>query len=120
MKRLIILITITIFIFGSCTVARRNFKSELDFANKLAQQGLWQEAYYRWQKALSQGKESAEIHNNMAIALESMGRFAEAEKEYQEALKLAPGHPHIKKNHKSLQKLLGKIKEEKDEQGGKK
>lgn len=85
---------------------------EVDFANRLAMTGLWQEAYFRWQKSLA-GGESAVLHNNMAIALEYTGKYKEAEQEYLTALKLAPNNNFIKNNLKKVRDILsGKTVEE--------
>lgn len=65
----------------------------------MARQGLWKEAKYRWEKALKDEKNTAAIHNNIAIALERMGQLDEAEQEYKKALKLAPNNSYIKKNY---------------------
>ncbi len=101
--------------FNFCAVGRRTFKSGFDFANKLAEDGLWQEAYFWWQKELARGKQSAKTHNNMAIALESMGKLKEAEEEYKKALALAPGNSLIEKNYDRLKKILYGGKNGKDE-----
>lgn len=86
--------------------AGSNYKSEFQFANKLAEKGLWEEAYMRWQKVLDSGQDSAELRNNIAIALENMGKLEEAEKSYKKALAMKPKHRQIKTNHERLQKLL--------------
>ncbi|HLP47268.1 MAG TPA: hypothetical protein VK469_15050, partial [Candidatus Kapabacteria bacterium] len=78
--RPLIYILIIIILFSFCST--RKSKAELDFANAMAKQGLWKEAYMRWQKIAAAGKDNAKLHNNMAIALESMGKTDEAEKEY--------------------------------------
>ncbi len=93
----------------------------------MAKQGLWKEAYMRWQKVAAGGRENAKLHNNMALALESMGKTEEAEKEYQKALEMDPKNPRIKSNYDSLKTFLGKgdkvdqkvEKEKKDEKGEK-
>lgn len=96
----------------------------------MAKQGLWKEAYMRWQKVAASGQESAKVHNNMAIALESMGKTEEAEKEYRKALEMDPNNPRIKANYDSLKTFLGRgdkveqkvdkeKKDEKDEKGEK-
>lgn len=74
----------------------------------MAKQGLWKEAYMRWQKIAAGGKDSAKLHNNMAIALESMGKTDEAEKEYRKALEMDPKNAKIIANYDSLKTFLGK------------
>lgn len=121
MKRWILLLVLASFVLSSCSARKTYFKSEVDFANALAAQGMWKEAYFRWQKVLTRGKETALIHNNMAVALEKMEKFKEAEEAYKKALKLSPGNTHIKKNYEKLKRILeGKPGEEKKEKKKKK
>lgn len=107
----IILITICVVIMSACAVNR--YRSDFEFANKLAKEGLWQEAIFRWQKAMTADDGSAALHNNLAVALESLGRIAEAEREYQLALKLAPADLRIKSNFNLFKKNQGKDANEK-------
>lgn len=92
----IIIVTMGAMWLAACAV--NSYQTDFEFANKLAKEGLWQEAIYRWQKAASPGRDSAALHNNMAVALESLGRFEEARREYELALKLAPADPQIQSN----------------------
>jgi Flp pilus assembly protein TadD len=92
----IILVTMGILFLAGCAV--NSYRSDFEFANKLAREGLWQEAIYRWQKVMPPGGGSAALHNNMAVALESLGRYEEAEREYGLALKLAPANAQIQIN----------------------
>ena len=103
LKFLIIIVTMVLLLY-SC--AGKSYKSEFDFANNLAKKGLWKEAYMRWQKILDSGKESAVLYNNIAIALEKMGKPEEAEKAYKKALKLSPNSSRIKSNYDRLKKFL--------------
>lgn len=80
--------------------------SEFNFANKLARQGLWKEAHYRWKKVLAAGNESAAVYNNIAVALEHMGRFDEAEEAYKKALEISPNNSSIDSNFKKYKKLM--------------
>jgi tetratricopeptide (TPR) repeat protein len=104
----IILMTICVVMMFGCAVNR--YRSDFEFANKLAAEGLWKEAYYRWQKAQTPNGGSAALHNNLAVALESLNRLPEAEQEYQQALKLYPGNVYIKSNYDRFQKNQGKEK----------
>ena len=95
--------------FYSC--AKNKYNSELDFANKLAKDGLWKEAHIRWQKIVDSGKKSATLYNNIAIALEKMGKPKEAEKAYKKALALSPNNSKIISNYDKLKKILEKSEE---------
>jgi Tfp pilus assembly protein PilF len=104
----IIILAIAFVSFAGCAVNR--YRSDFEFANKLAAEGLWKEAYYRWQKTLPANSRSAALHNNLAVALESLDRMPEAEQEYQQALKLAPGNTLIQGNYERFKKNQGKEK----------
>lgn len=106
MKRVICLTIGAVVFLAACAVNR--YRSDFEFANKLAKEELWQEAYYRWQKALTTKGGTAALHNNMAVALESMGRKQEAEQEYQLAMKIDPNNVYIKSNYDRFQKNKGK------------
>lgn len=110
MKKIIFL-TIGVVLLAGCAV--NSYRSNFEFANKLASEGLWKEAYYRWQKALIPNSGSAALHNNLAVALESLNRLPEAELEYQQALKLDPGNTLIQKNYNLFKKNQKKDKNEK-------
>lgn len=105
MKKLTVLIILIIAVFIGCS-AKKPVMSEFSFANKLAQQGLWKEAHYRWKKVLAAGKESAAVYNNIAVALEHLGRFEEAEEAYKKALEISPNNSSIDSNYKKLKKVL--------------
>jgi tetratricopeptide (TPR) repeat protein len=118
LKRLLFLLISISFVFNFCSSKTNKVETEITFANKMAMRGLWKEAYFRWQKSLAREGESALLHNNMAVALEKMGKLAEAEKEYEKALKLAPGNNFINTNMKSLKRILeGKDNEEDKDEG---
>lgn len=105
MKKLIYL-SLCVVLFAGCAMNR--YRSDFEFANRLAKEGLWKEAYYRWQKALATKSDSAALHNNLAVALESLNRLPEAEQEYQQAMKLAPGNTQIQSNYNRFKKNLSK------------
>ena len=104
--RKIIFLTICFILLAGCAVNR--YHSDFEFANKLAKEGLWKEAYYRWQKALTVKGDTAALHNNLAVALESIDRKPEAEQAYLLAMKLDPGNVYIKSNYDRFQKNQGK------------
>lgn len=110
MKKIILLTLCGVFL-AACAV--NSYHSDFEFANKLAKEGLWQEAIYRWQKGQPAGGGSAALHNNLAVALESLGKFDEAEREYQLALKLAPANAKIQSNYNLFKKNARKDADEK-------
>jgi Flp pilus assembly protein TadD len=75
------------------------------FGVEAAQMGLWREALFRWERAAQDDPDNARLRNNLAVALESLGRLEEADREYREARRLAPDVREIRDNHVSFQKL---------------
>jgi Flp pilus assembly protein TadD len=101
LRKIFVLLILT-FLMAGCAVNR--YRSDFDFANKLAAEGLWKEAYFRLQKELPSKSSSAALHNNLAVALESLNRLPEAEQEYLQALKLDPRNSLIKSNYNLFMK----------------
>jgi len=87
-----------------------SFKQEMRFGAEAAQRGLWREAAFRWQKVLTSDPDNARVHNNLAVASESLGQFDKAREEYETARRLAPDSKEIRSNYESFQQLCRTIK----------
>jgi len=74
--------------------------------SRAAKFGLYQEAYFRFLKAVELDPSNAWYLNNLAVLAESRGRFEEAESLYEKALALAPQNKKIKANHEKFQAYL--------------
>jgi Flp pilus assembly protein TadD len=74
-------------------------REQVDFGIKVAQNGLWREAQYRWERAVELDPSYAEAWNNLAIAYEQAGRFDDARKAYETAIKLDPKNMLIRQNY---------------------
>jgi tetratricopeptide (TPR) repeat protein len=101
---------------GSCV--RFLPENQLNLGVWASEKDMWDEAVFRWQKAVAAEPNSAAAHNNLAVACEKKGQWDEAEKEYSLALKLAPGNTYIKANYENFKENLadaGKNKEKPDE-----
>jgi len=81
-------------------------KQLLKFAARMAKDGNWGEARYRWQKAAALDPENPFILNNIAVALEAEGEHEEAKGYYTEALALSDGNDWIEDNALRLAHLL--------------
>lgn len=79
--------------------ARSEAKAQVEFGIKVAQNGLWKEATYRWEKATELDPTYAEAWNNLAVGYEYAGRFDDAEAAYQKAMKLDPNNVMIRTNY---------------------
>ncbi len=73
--------------------------SQLAFGVQMARLGLWNEAYFRFQQAARLNPDNAHVINNLAVAAEARGKFEEAERYYQQALRLSGADPELKRNY---------------------
>jgi Tfp pilus assembly protein PilF len=97
-------------VFSSCSA---NLQSkQIQFGITAAQRGLWDEAIFRWKKAVQSNPDSSAAHNNLAVAYEIKRNWDEAKKEYETALKLSPNNSHIKANFENFMKNLEAREEE--------
>ena len=94
--------------------ARDDAKAQVEFGIKVAQSGLWKEATYRWEKAVEIDPTYAEAWNNLAIGYEHEGRFEDAEKAYQQALKLSPKNLAIRQNYDLFKEINERTKRRRD------
>ena len=78
---------------------RGDAKAQVSFGIRVAQAGLWQEASYRFKRAVDIDPEYAAAWNNLAIAYEQAGDDENARQAYEKALKLAPKDPLIRSNY---------------------
>jgi Flp pilus assembly protein TadD len=94
--------------------ARSDSKSQVEFGIRVAQNGLWKEATYRWERATELDPTYPEAWNNLAIGYEHQGRFEDAEKAYQKALELAPKNVYIRQNYDLFKELNDRTKRRRD------
>lgn len=109
-------ITVLLFAFPSASVAdtRSDAKAQVEFGIKVAQNGLWKEATYRWEKATEIDPTYAEAWNNLAIGYEYAGRFEDADAAYQRALKLDPKNTMIRQNYDLFKEINDRTKRRRD------
>ena len=79
--------------------ARGDAKSQVTFGIKVAQQGLWGEAMYRFERAAAIDPTYAPAWNNLAIACEQQGHLDKAKQAYEKAVTLAPKDVYIRQNY---------------------
>ena len=73
-------------------------QGELRFGIEVARRGLWQEARFRFERAVLLDPENANALNNLAVALEQQGEFEKAREAYEKALQIKPGSLYIQQN----------------------
>ena len=78
---------------------RSDAKAQVEFGIAVAQRGLWQEALYRWQRAIEIDPSYAAAWNNLGIAYEHEGQFDKAREAYEKATELAPENLTIQQNY---------------------
>ena len=74
-------------------------KDELAFGIEVAKRGLWNEARFRFERAVKLDPESAEAHNDLGVALEQQGEFVKARAAFEKALELSPNSLYIQQNY---------------------
>ena len=103
-----------VVLFAAIAVAhaqdRGKSKEQIEFGIKVAQNGLWNEALYRWQKATELDPSYAAAWNNLAIAYEHEGKFDEAKKAYEKALQLEPKNLMIRQNYDLFKEINDRTK----------
>ena len=77
----------------------------------MAKQANWREAIFRWQRVLALAPDNPRIHNNLAVAYESLGEYDKAEAEYRAALASPHAPDEIKENHELFLKFYNRYKE---------
>ena len=97
------LVVLTLVVACGATASHAQDRSEaqaqLDFGIEVARRGLWNEAIFRWERAVDIDPTYAEAWNNLAIAFEQQGLLDQAREAYETALDLAPDNLAIEQNY---------------------
>jgi len=93
------LLLLVLLATGPALAAEESSGRQVEFGLKVAQKGLWQEARFRFERAVQIDPGNAAALNDLAVALEQMGDFDEARKAYEKALELKPGDIYIQQNY---------------------
>jgi Flp pilus assembly protein TadD len=94
---------------GSHAQDREGAEAQATFGIAVAQRGLWQEAIYRWERAVQLDPDYAPAWNNLGIAHEQAGSFDKALKAYEKALDLDPDNPIIQQNYDLFREINDRI-----------
>jgi Flp pilus assembly protein TadD len=100
MRRLAILLTV--LALGACagsTGSGLSFKEEMREGVTAATRGYWQEALFRFERARAIAPDDARMLNNLAVALEALGRYDDALATYKKAVSLDPKDTTVKRNY---------------------
>jgi tetratricopeptide (TPR) repeat protein len=112
MRRLTLFSVVVVLLAPAAASAqdRGKSKQQVEFGIKVAQNNLWNEALYRWQKAVELDPTYAAAWNNLAIAYEHEGKFEEAKKAYERALELDPKNLMIRQNYDLFKEINDRTK----------
>jgi tetratricopeptide (TPR) repeat protein len=77
---------------------------EQRLARSLAENGLWLELQSRLLQELERQPNSAELHNDLGVCYEALGKRSLAIAEYETALRLAPSDESIRANLEAAKK----------------
>lgn len=114
LRVLVLLVAVVALARPASADVRDEAKAQVEFGIKVAQNGLWKEATYWWEKATKVDPTYAEAWNNLAIGYEHEGRFEDADKAYQEALKLSPKNVAIRQNYDLFKEINERTKRRRD------
>lgn len=79
--------------------ARSDAQAQVEFGIAVARRNLWNEATYRWERAVEIDPTYAAAYNNLAIAYERAGEFDKARDAYEQAVELEPDNLMIQQNY---------------------
>lgn len=74
-------------------------RAELREGVRAAQRGYWQEALFRFEKVRAAEPSDPEVLNNVAVALEALGRYDDALAAYKKALEGASKPSALRRNY---------------------
>ena len=94
--------------------ARSDAKEQVEFGIKVAQNGLWKEAAYRWEKAVQIDPTYGAAWNNLAIAYEQQGNFEKAREAYEKACELEPNNLLFRQNYDLFKEINDRAKRRRD------
>jgi len=84
---------------ASGTTLPRQVHAEMKAGVWAAEHNYWQEALFRFERAKALAPSNPDVLNDLAVALEALGRYDEALAIYKQALQGAPKSVALKKNY---------------------
>jgi tetratricopeptide (TPR) repeat protein len=85
---------------------RSEAQQQFAFGVQMAEKGSWREAAFRFERAVRSDPNNPLGHNNLGVALESIGEFERALASYKKAAELDPKNLKIRENMDRLQAYL--------------
>ena len=110
---LVLFATVVVFFTATASVRAADNESDaraqVEFGIAVAQEGLWREAIYRWERAVDLDPGYAAAWNNLGIGYEHAGRFDKARDAYERALDLEPGNMMIQQNYDLFREINDRV-----------
>ena len=107
------LVLVGVLAAGAAGVAhadeRSDARAQVEFGIAVAQRGLWQEAIYRWERAVQIDPSYAAAWNNLGIGYEREGLFDRARDAYEKALDIDPGNTMIQQNYDLFREINDRV-----------
>ena len=103
-------LALLLFALPAAASDRSKAQEQVEFGIRVAENGLWNEALYRWQKAVEIDPTYAAAWNDLAIAYEHEGRFEDAKKAYEKALELDSKNLMIRQNYDLFKEINDRTK----------
>lgn len=110
--RLAFVVCFAVLAFGSVgcgSAAKSEMQDQWNFGIEMARRGSWKEALFRFRRSVELTPGNAFLHNNLAVAYESVGDYRKADREYRHALELKPDNERIRANYASFQTFYGDL-----------
>lgn len=107
-------VTLGVASTASARDRRDDAKAQVEFGWDVAIKGLWNEAAYRWEKAAELDPQYAAAWNNLGIAYEHMGKFAQARNAYEKALAIDPNNNYIRQNYDLFREIYDRQNRRRD------
>ena len=89
--------------------SREDAVAQVEFGISVARAGLWDEAAYRWKRAVDIDPTYAAAWNNLGIVYEQKGMFDEALEAYETALDLEPDNLNIQQNYDLFREIHDRV-----------
>jgi Flp pilus assembly protein TadD len=80
--------------------------AQMEFGVKVALKGSWNEAAFRFERAVETDDKNPRAFNNLAVARENLGQFDAAREAYEKALALDPQDHRIRDNYDRFMAFL--------------
>jgi Flp pilus assembly protein TadD len=84
---------------ATSTKPQAQANAEMEFGVDAARRSYWQEALFRFERARTLDPHNGQILNNLAVALEALGRYDDALATYKQALQDTPKNNVIRRNY---------------------